>query len=397
MKTVVPFGLVLFLAGVFALGPFATDSYLAAIPHIADDLAVSTSSVALTVSIYVFAMAIGQLIGGPLCDRAGRRRTVILGLALFILGGFVITAADSLTSLYSGRIIQAIGGGIAFVCVPAIIRDNASGKEAAKLFTLIALIMMVAPSIAPSFGTLILKLMGWHWIFILMSAFAIVVAVAGLFLVPNSYQYKADKSVSIVNSFIDIFNTREARKYVVIQAATYSVLMIFLTNSSMIYIENYGLSETLFSSLFILNTAAGIIVNRLNSFLLNRYSPEKLLSAFVSLQVVGLLILLTGQLVMPENWLIVVLGFVIAMASLGGILGNSNACFMSFFSSNTGVASSYLGATQSIASAVIAALSTLLITFGLGALALLMLGLSVTALLVSAKANQQAQPNQGAA
>lgn len=381
MKTVVPFKLVLFLSSVFALAPFAIDGYLPAIPMMANDLNVATTQVALTVSIYVFAMAIGQLFGGPLCDRIGRRITVLLGLFLFTVGGFVISEAGSLSSLYLGRIIQAFGGGVAFVCVPAIIRDNATGKEAAKLFTLVALIMMVAPSIAPSVGTLILKLLSWHWIFILMSSFAILVAIAGLFIVPNTYKYDKHESTSIIQSFVQVYRTREARKYIIIQAAAFSILLIFLTNSSMIFIEQYGISETLFSFLFIFNTGCSIIVNRINSYLLNDHSPQKLLRVFVVMQVVGILILLCSQLLMSESWIFSAGGFAIALASLGGIVGNSNACFMSYFTKDAGTAAAFLGATQSIISAIVAALSTLLISNGLWMLALLMLGIAIIALL----------------
>ncbi|MGX9419154.1 multidrug effflux MFS transporter [Vibrio sp. RC27] len=395
MKTV-PFKLVLFLASVFALAPFATDSYLPGIPLMAKDLNVDSGPVALTVSIYVFAMAFGQLFGGPLCDRAGRRVTVILGLIMFAIGGFLIAGAGSLSSLYVGRVIQALGGGMAFVCVPAIIRDTATGKEAAKLFTLISLIMMVAPSIAPTVGTLILKLLSWHWVFILMSIFSIVVIFAGLLIVPNNYKYEKQDNPSIVRSFVEIFNTKEARKYVVIQAATFSILMIFLTNSSLIFIEQYELSEELFSALFLINTSGSIVVNRINSYLLSSHSPQKLLSLFIGMQVVGVLVVLISQLVVPDLWIITSIGFAIALSSLGGIMGNSNACFMAYFKKNAGTASAYIGASQSIISAVVAALSTLVLIQGLWILALLMLGISVVALVVSMKKEQQSNMSQSA-
>lgn len=275
MNSSVPFKLVLFLAGVFALAPFATDSYLAAMPIMANDLSVHTNSIALTVSIYVFSMAIGQLIGGPLCDRIGRRVSILLGLALFIIGSLLISQIDTLPLLYASRVIQAIGGGIAMVCVPAIIRDLSTGREAAKLFTLIGLIMMLAPSIAPGIGTFILNLWGWRWIFISMAAFAVFIAFTGLFAFPKHYKYKRNmESPNVIAGFVEVFKTKEARKYIIVQAIAFSLLMIFLTNSSMIYIEGYGLDEKLFSALFIFNTVANIIINRINAFLLNKHSPQ---------------------------------------------------------------------------------------------------------------------------
>ncbi|MHA2937130.1 multidrug effflux MFS transporter [Vibrio sp. RC27] len=379
----VPFILVLFLASVFALSPLATDSYLAAIPQMASDLNVVTGSVAITVSIYIFVMALGQMFGGPLCDRAGRRFSMMLGLTLFVVGGFVIAGAGNLTILYVGRCLQAFGGGIAFVCVPAIIRDVASGKAAAKLFTLVALIMMVAPAVAPIFGTLVLKTLGWTWIFILMSLFAVITAFIGAVSIPKTNKPAHQKSPSITQGFIEVFNTREARKYAIILAATFSALMIFLTNSSMIYIEHYGLSEEMFAGILLVNTIASIVANRINAFLLNNHSPQKLLSLFVGLQVFGLLILLTSQVVMPESWVFSATGFIIASGSLGGIFGNSNACFMAYFPEKAGIASAFIGASQSIGSSIIAALSTLLLSSGIWTLAIMMLVISGTAFLIS--------------
>ncbi len=126
--------LIMLLAAVFAMSPpFAIDSYLPAIPAMAADLNIETSMVSVTVSIYVLGMAIGQLFGGPLSDRFGRRPIMVAGLLIFSVGSLLIASAESMEMLWSWRVIQSIGGGIAVVGVPATIRDNAEGKEAAPV------------------------------------------------------------------------------------------------------------------------------------------------------------------------------------------------------------------------------------------------------------------------
>ncbi len=178
--------LIMLLAAVFAMSPFAIDSYLPAIPAMAADLNIETSMVSVTVSIYVLGMAIGQLFGGPLSDRFGRRPIMVAGLLIFSVGSLLIASAESMEMLWSWRVIQSIGGGIAVVGVPATIRDNAEGKEAARLFSLVALIMMLAPSIAPTVGTIVLKTLGWPSIFIILSAVAVVVAVGAAVVMPKA-------------------------------------------------------------------------------------------------------------------------------------------------------------------------------------------------------------------
>nr|WP_255484182.1 MFS transporter [Agarivorans sp. B2Z047] len=129
--------LIILLASVFAITPYAIDSYLPAIPIIATDFGVNTSLVAITVSIYVFGMALGQLIGGPLSDKYGRKPIMVIGLLIFAVCSVFLAFANNLALFWLWRILQSIGGGIAVVGVPAVIRDNAEGKEAAKLFSLV--------------------------------------------------------------------------------------------------------------------------------------------------------------------------------------------------------------------------------------------------------------------
>ena len=133
------------LALAVALIPFALDAYLPAFPVIARDLGVSSSEVGLTLSVYVFLLALGQLVGGPLSDRFGRRPVLLAGIAIFIAGSLLVTTAESLPFMLAWRAVQAFGGGWVAVSVPAIVRDRTSGAETARLFSLIALIMFLAP------------------------------------------------------------------------------------------------------------------------------------------------------------------------------------------------------------------------------------------------------------
>ncbi|WP_409439542.1 multidrug effflux MFS transporter [Psychromonas sp. GE-S-Ul-11] len=349
--------LLLLLAGISALTPFATDGYLSAIPIMAKDLNTDISMVAVTVSLYILGLAIGQLVGGPLSDKFGRKSIIVVGLIIFTLGSFAIPYAHSLEMLWTVRMIQALGGGIAVVGVPAIIRDNAHGKDAARLFSLIMLITMLAPSIAPSVGTLILKLSNWGWIFTSLAIVGAIVAVATLLVMPTEIKVKqANKS----GGYLSVFKEKRALGFLLAQGFSFSVLMTFLTNAPFAYIAHFGVSETFFSGLLILNVAGVSIVNRVNTYLLHKYEPNQLLKSFLIVQLTGAVILIVATAFFPESLWLTVLGFVAITATMGGVIPNSSACFMNYFGKSAGVAAATLGATQYMLGAAISALAALL-------------------------------------
>lgn len=321
---------------------------------------VDISMLSVTVSLYVLGLAVGQLIGGPLSDKKGRRPVMAVGLVIFAVGSLLITTSIHIESLWLWRFIQAIGGGIAVVGVPATIRDNTSGKESAKLFSLIALIMMIAPSIAPTIGTLILRMAGWQWIFHLTSVLALCVAVLVMQFIPKrkaskSVEMTTEESTTKKGGLLAVFKEKQALGYMLAQAFAYSVLMTFVTNASMIYMTVFKVTPEHFSVLFIANICGLVTINRLNTLLLRWYEPAQLLKAFLLMQVTGGLILLTASIAAPGNLHIAVIGFVIAIAANGGTMSNASACFLKYHGHNAGSASAVLGAVQYTVGAAISA------------------------------------------
>lgn len=353
--------LILTLAAVFALTPFTIDSYLPAIPTMANEMGVDISLMSVTVSLYIFGLAIGQLIGGPLSDKKGRSYAMIAGLVVFAIASILLTTATQIEVLWLWRVIQAIGGGMAVVGVPATIRDTTSGKEAAKLFSLIALIMMIAPSIAPTVGTIIMSLADWRWIFYALAVMAALVAILVLRNMPKpTHKSRVKDTPSEAKpklGLLSVFSERRALGFMVAQAFAYSVMMIFLTNASMVYMEVFGQTAHQFSLLFFANICGLVVVNRTNTYLLSRFEPELLLKAFLTLQVLGGIILVTASIVVPGALYVTAAGFVIAISANGAVISNASACFMKRFGRNAGSAAAVLGATQYTVGGTVSALS----------------------------------------
>ena len=370
MNKAVSTSLLILLASISALTPFATDGYLSALPVMAKELNTDISLVAITVSLYILGLAIGQLIGGPFSDKYGRKPIIMIGLLLFSISSFVIPLNHSIELLWIGRFFQAIGGGIAVVSVPAIVRDNAVGKDAAKLFSLIMLITMLAPSIAPSVGTLILTLLNWGWIFTSLGIFGVIVLFAVFFIMPENQKPSKDRYKS---SYLSVFREKRALGFLISQSFAFSILLTFLTNVPFAYIEYFHVSEAFFSGLLLLNVLSVICINRLNNYLLNKFEPHQLLKSFLFMQFIGVSLLVFNTFFFPTQLWAAVMGFVVTTASIGGIIPNSSACFMNYFEKNAGIAAATLGATQYVTAAAISAIAAMLTHDSLWPMVLVML------------------------
>lgn len=370
MNKYISTSLLFLLASISALTPFATDGYLSAIPIMAKDLDTGIANISITVSLYIFGLAIGQLIGGPLSDRFGRKPIIVFGLLIFSIGSFLIPLVQSLEMLWFVRVLQAIGGGIAVVGVPAIIRDNTEGKDSARLFSLIMLISMLAPSIAPSVGTVILKALNWEWIFTSLGIVGLFVMALTVVIMPKHIK---TKHLIKPGGYLSVFKEKRAIGFLLTQGFTFSILMTFLTNAPFAYIEYFNVSETVFSGLLIFNVAGVAAINRVNHYLLHQYEPQQLLKLFLCIQILGILILVLATFFFSETLWLTVVGFVITTATLGGVIPNSSACFMNYFSHNAGIAAATLGATQYTMGAVISALAAVLSEASLWPIVLVML------------------------
>ena len=164
------------LAGLAALGSLATNIILPAFPQIGADLSVSPRDLALTLSSFFVAFALGQLLVGPLSDRFGRKWLVLGGLATFVLGCVICALAGDISVLILGRIIQALGACAASVLSRAIARDLFDGEELARALALTMIAMAASPGFSPLIGSGLGGLFGWQVIFVGLAVFAAVLA-----------------------------------------------------------------------------------------------------------------------------------------------------------------------------------------------------------------------------
>lgn len=353
-------GFALLLAMTMALGPLALDTYLPAFPAMALSLGTQVHQIALSISIYVFTLAFGQLVAGPLADRFGRAAVMLSGLSLFGLASFCIWRFQHYEALIALRALQAFGAGWAMVCVPALVRDRLSGREAAKFFSLIGLIMVAAPALAPSLGSLLLEAFGWPSIFVFLGAYALLLV---LLLKAVIFRGQSPRPqgphLSLWQRYGAVLATRPALRFMWLQALAFSVMMLFITHSSFIYQEHFGVSPGLFALLFGANIVLMLVMNLTNRRLLNHFEPQQILRWTLSLQALGIVLLILVMAFKPQLWLFLP-AMMLTVGALGAITPNIQACYMDYFHEHGATAAALMGAVQFSIAGALSGLSSLL-------------------------------------
>lgn len=357
----IPLSMVFALGFTMMLGPFAIDTYLPAFPMLAESLGVEIHAVALSISVYMAAFAVGQLVGGALSDHFGRQRILVIGLLVFSGASFLLTAIDTLAGLLAGRVLQAFGAGWAAVSIPALVRDRVHGQQAAKLFSMIGLVAIVAPAIAPSIGSLLLQFGSWEIVFVFLGLYALALQpllAVTVFGGPKAAKPPRQRS-NILLRYREVLQNRQALPFIGWQTSAFAGLIIFVTYASYIYQLHYGRSEQVFALLFACNIITMFAFNLGNRLLLNWLPPLRILQGATALQVLGGLALIA--VAAADGPLVLFLPAIMLYAgTLGAISPNNQACYLEHFSRNSGTAAAVMGTTQFGIGGLLSGLTTLL-------------------------------------
>ena len=377
--------LAILLGMTVALGPLALDAYLPAFPEIALALGIDHHDVGLTLSIYVGALGLAQLVGGPLSDRYGRQIILVSGLLVFTIAALMVAQSGNLNEMLAWRLLQGVGGAFCAVSVPAIVRDQCHGVEAARLFGLIGLVMFIAPAAAPSLGALMLTLGDWSTIYVMLAGYAVLLAVIlrlSLFKrLPAKEKVKTPLSTLVTNYGL-VLRHAVTMRFIGLQALCFSAMLVFVTNASFIYQEWFALSNAMFSALFAANIVAMASLNIFNRYLLKHFEAVSILRVSVLLQFMALLVLVALAWSGAPYWLIAA-SIIVAVGFMGSIVPNNMANALEFFPHLGGTAAALLGATQFTVAGGISAFSTTLSSDSLLPIVLLMTLCSLGATLLA--------------
>jgi len=333
--------LIILLAATVAITPFAVDTYLPAMPVIAQDLNTHIGTVQQSLSIFLAAYGAGMLLFGPLADRLGRRPLALFGVAGFAAASFFLAWANSIESFLVGRALQAFCGAAATVIVPGIIR-HLYQEHMAKGMSYMSLIMMLAPLLAPSIGSGILLVSDWRSIFILIFCYAAILLFFIWRYLPEPPRNVTKNPVTFLSGYKTVFSNKAARPLIATIIFSSFSFFCYLTAIPFVYIKYFGVNEQVFSILFAIN----IVLLMLSSFINSRYvtrfgSPRMVRSAFGIALVLALLLCAVNILKLNIFYTIITLAPL--MGCLTMISTNTDAMIVLKFPDHSGTASAVTG------------------------------------------------------
>ena len=341
----------LFIAGLGVLmsfGPMAIDMYLPALPAISAEFHASQSQIQWSLSAFFLGFGVGQLLWGALADWLGRRGPIAAGILLYAIGCIGCSLTGDATHLAAWRFLQALGACAGPVLARAMVRDVFELDRAASVLSLMMLVMGVAPMAAPVVGGQILLLAGWRGIFWVQASFGVVALLSVLSLpetLPRTRRRKARLS-TMLGAYLQLLLNRRYLGYAICSAFIYGAMFAYISGTPFVYIDLFKVPPQYYGFLFGINIVGMIVVNTINSRIVLRLGPDRVLRiGCVLAAAMGLMLLGCALTGFGGLWGIAGSLFLF-MAMTGMINANATAGSMSAFPHIAGSASALTGMLQ---------------------------------------------------
>lgn len=333
---------------VIALGPLSIDLYLPSLPAIQREFNATQGEVQATMSAYLVGLAFGQLLYGPTSDAFGRKRPLMCGLALYLVGVVGCALSTSAPMLTGWRLLQALGGCAGSVVIRAMIRDRFETQEVAKALSTLTLIMGVAPIVAPVVGGMLHEAFGWRSTFWVLAGFAVLASAAMWFGIPET-RPGAPGHLSfgtLWSHYGRMLRHRRFMGYAVAGALGQAGMFAYIACAAFVFTQVYGVPEHRIGWLFASNGLSYIVGSQVNRYLLGRYRAEVLMrvSLRVYLACAALLLVLVLAQAAPLPVLMLLLASTVF--SMGFTFPNSTAVALAPFGDRAGLAASLMGMMQ---------------------------------------------------
>jgi DHA1 family bicyclomycin/chloramphenicol resistance-like MFS transporter len=340
-------GCVLLLGALTALDPLSIDMYLPAFDDIGTSFRTSTARVELSVSTFFVGMALGQLFYGPLADRFGRRRPLVGGMLVYLLATLGCAFAPGIHSFIAFRFLQALGGCAGLVVVRAVVRDRFEKQRAASFLSNMALVMGVAPILAPSVGSMINGIFGWRAIFIVLALANVTCMVSVVAFLPETGRRggKPLRLSSVVESYVALLRDRKFVGYLIPDTAIRAGMFAYIAGSPFVFINLFHIPPGRYALLFGLNGCGLMLGSQVNRRLLRFFTADAILSWSVKVAAAA------AALVFAWTWAglphaIVLFSIFVFIATLNFVSPNSVASALASQGHQAGTASALYGCLQ---------------------------------------------------
>ena len=332
------------------------DALLPALGFISNDIPLAHDNQAqYIISALFLGMAIGQLVCGPLSDASGRKKVLYGGIVLFFCGSLMCFFAQDINTLLIGRFVQGLGVAGPYVSAISIVRDKYAGNEMARVMSLVMMIFIMVPALAPSLGQAVLLISSWRYIFVLYIVYALIIGIWIFFrleeTLPKEYRIPFSRR-GFVEGFKEVISNRTTMCYTLCMGLFFGSFLGYLNSSQQIFQDLFqtGKLFTLYFGILALVFGAASMVN---ARFVQRWGMDYLCNCAVLGIIVSSAIFLIVLMVLPANlWLFMVYASVLFFC-FGLVFGNVNAMAMEPMGHVAGIASAIIGATSSILSMLI--------------------------------------------
>ena len=323
-----------------AIGPFAIDMYLPALPSIGKDLSAENNVVQMSLLAFFISFAIFQLIYGPLSDMWGRKAPLYMGIGLFAVASVGCALSNDIETLIAFRFLQGIGGAAGMVIPRAIVRDMHTGVQAARLMSLLMLVFSISPILAPLTGSAVISFYGWRGVFWAVT----IAAFIGLILLSTQLKETRPKAARVESSLGSamaayrlLLSDRNFLTLTFIGGLGISSFLVYLANSPFVLIDHYGLTPTQYSIAFSINAVSFFTVSQLTGWLGDRFGLVRVMRMALTLTMAAMVVVMAlgfNQLPVLATFLFIGYGFlglvipttaVLALEDHGEIAGTASA------------------------------------------------------------------------
>ena len=346
----------LVLGLVSAIGPFAIDMYLPALPSIGQSLGASMGQVQASLMAFFVALGVGQLVYGPASDMLGRKLPLYFSLVLFAVASVGCALAPNIESLIAWRFVQGFAASAGMVIPRAIVRDLHTGVDAARLMSLLMLVFSVSPILAPLGGSLLIEWSSWRsvfWAVTAIAAISLVILFTGL---PETRPV-ADRAQSTVRgamvAYWALLRDRHFLGLVFIGAFGMASFFSFLANSPFVMIDHYGLTPRQYSMAFAVNAASFIGVSQFTGKLAARFGLVPMMKVAVSGYAIVMVLLLLQNLLGGDSLAVLIALMLIGFGFLGLVVPTTSVLALEAHGAIAGTASALMGTLQFVTGAVV--------------------------------------------
>lgn len=347
------------LGGLTAMPPLSMDMYLPALPEVTDALHSPAATIQLTLTACLMGMALGQLVVGPMSDKWGRRRPLLIGLLVYVLATAICAFAPTAELLIAFRLLQGLAGAAGIVIARAVVRDLYDGVAMARFFSTLMLISGVAPVVAPLIGGQVLRVTDWRGIFVVLTVVGLALTLLVWKRLPETLppERRHDGgTVAALRTMRSLLADRVFTGYMLAGGFAFAALFAYISASPFVIQEIYGASPQTFSLLFGVNSVGLIAAGQLNGkVLVGRVSLDKVLGTgicLVALAAAALLLMTTGVLGDGIGLAPVAVGLFVLMSSMGLALPNTQSLALTRTPHAAGSASALLGTCSFLVGAV---------------------------------------------